>query len=221
MKMKFPMSPTCTWAVSHMELCLVSWTSSIMPVTSSSNSYLWVHVSLVFNRSYLCCMNFAQTRLITRFWSPPVPFVLMLYHLLCILKVTLVWLLLLANESCPIKVMPVQVYFKVAGLEHHHSWWVVNLMYILFTYSQWWCLSLLVEIPLLDSHTLWPVMSMLPVESLVPPLCSGWVLAALHPFLLVETSLWAVHHPTLSPSAHCVSPTLDDTLAGLLLVMTL
>ena len=86
---------------------------------------------------------------------------------------------------------------------------------------QYWCLSLLVEIQLLDINTHWHVMSVLPVESLVPPVCSGWDLVALPLLLLVETLLWAVHHPTLSPSTHCASPILDGTLAKLLLVLTL
>jgi len=90
-----------------------------------------------------------------------------------------------------------------------------------FPYMQYWCLLLLVEIQHLDSHTLWHVMSVLPVESLVTSLCSGWVLAALPPLLLVETSLWAVPHPTLSSSTHCVSPMLDSTPARLLLEVTL
>ena len=89
-----------------------------------------------------------------------------------------------------------------------------------YLYTQCWCLSLLVEILLLDSHTLSHAMSVLPV-ALVPLLCSGWVLAALPPLLLVETSLWAVHHPTLSPSTHCVYPMLDSTPVGLLLGVTL
>ena len=86
---------------------------------------------------------------------------------------------------------------------------------------QFWYLSLLVEIQHLDSHTLWPVMSMLPVVSLVLPLCSGCDLATLPPSLLVETSLWGLHHPTLSPSTHCASPTLDSIPARLLLEVTL
>jgi len=38
----------------------------------------------------------------------------------------------------------------------------------------------------------------------------------LTPLLLVETSLWAVHHPTPSPSTHCDSPMMDSTPARLL-----
>ena len=64
-------------------------------------------------------------------------------------------------------------------------------------------------------------MSVLPVESLVLLLCSGWDLAALLPLLLVETSQWAVHHPTPSPSTHCASPMVDSTPAGLLLEVTM
>ena len=73
------------------------------------------------------------------------------------------------------------------------------------------CQSLWDKIQHLDSSTFWHVMSVLPVESLVLPLCSGWVLVAPPPSLLVETSLWGVHHPTSSPSTHYASPMLDST----------
>ena len=82
------------------------------------------------------------------------------------------------------------------------------------------CQSLWNKILLLDSHTLWHVMSVLPVESLVLPLCSGWGQAVLPPLLLVETSLWAVHHPTPSPSTHYTSLMLDSTPARPLLEVT-
>ena len=107
-----------------------------------------------------------------------------------------------------------EIIFRFLTESAHYQNWCMYLP------VQYWYLSLLVEIQLLDSHTLWPVMSVLPVVSLVPPLCSGWDLAALVLSLLVETSLWAVHHPTLSPSTHYVHLMLDSTPAMLLLEVT-
>ena len=108
-----------------------------------------------------------------------------------------------------------EIIFRFLTESAHYQTWCMYLP------VQYWCLSLLVEIQHLDSHTLWHVMSVLPVLSLVPPLCSGWDLAALVLSLLVETSLWGLHHPTLSSSTHCGSPMLDSTPARLLLEVTL
>ena len=90
----------------------------------------------------------------------------------------------------------------------------------LYLSVQCWSLSLLVEIQHLDSHTLWHVMSVLPV-ALASLLWNGWDLAALLPLLLVETLLWAVCHPIPSSSTHYASPMLDSTPVVLLLERTL
>ena len=54
-------------------------------------------------------------------------------------------------------------------------------------------------------------------DSLGHPLYSGGGRVALIPLLLVETSLWTVHHPTPSPSTHYASLMMDSTPARPLL----